>query len=406
MSYGNFSITIPVPGDTVGPTYAANVSDGLEAIQDVLDTKVTPVGMSIDDDLNFRVATNYAAALNIERVTLENKDAALNAATFPVALYVVSGNLYYNNNAGNAVQITNGDSVDVSASAGITGSGYGAADSGVEVNWDAANTKYRMRSGNGADDFASVELNNVLLNDGSSHTLTLAAPSMSANYTLTLPTAVPASTSLLTMASSGATATTRDPSVDTVTTSGNAIVGGTATIAGDTTVSTGDLIVTAGDVTATAGTTTVGALVAGSLSLNTTSTTVHAAAGLPADGSTAAYASGGAVEGAVTISGGSPNGIVFHIPTQGIAPVITAVTVYFRQLASGIATFEYGYMTGSGTTITQTWVDSDTTASTIWTALTLTTDSTVASNRGYHAYLQTTATSMQVSHIAVTFANA
>jgi hypothetical protein len=157
--------------------------------------------MDISSDLSFKSGVTYSAATNLERCTFENKASVISAATFPTSLYMVSGELYFNDNSGNQVQVTNEGAVNVSSAGGITGTGYGSSD--VEVNWDSGATAYRFRSGPATDDFASVYVNDVLLGDGSGNAITLAAPSISGDYTVTLPAAAPASTSVVEMDSSG-----------------------------------------------------------------------------------------------------------------------------------------------------------------------------------------------------------
>ena len=128
MSYGtSLGLTLPTVGVTVGPTYATQVNTALQSLINILEAKVTPAGLDISSDLSFKSGVNYSAALNMERATYENKSSALNAASFPVAIYVANGELYYNDNAGNQVQISNNGTLDVSALAGITGSGYGSS---------------------------------------------------------------------------------------------------------------------------------------------------------------------------------------------------------------------------------------------------------------------------------------
>lgn len=206
MAYGSsLGITLPTVGVSTGPGWATSLNTALTTIIATLEAKVTPSGMDINADLSFTSGATAYRAKDVKALSLSNQASSLAAATYACTLFSsdADGELYWNDNNGRQVQLTTDGSVNVSTTGGITGSGYGA--SSVEVNWDAANTQYKMRSGAGADDYASVMLNDVKLNDGSSHTLTVAAPSMSADYTLTLPAAVPAANgTLLQVATTGA----------------------------------------------------------------------------------------------------------------------------------------------------------------------------------------------------------
>ncbi len=228
MSYGtSLGITLPTVGTTAGPTWATDLNTAIQDVIDVLETKVTPAGMDINADLSFRSSGTSYRAKDLKAVSLTNQDSTLAAATYPSTLFStdVDGELYYNDNNGRQVQVTSDGAVNVSTSGGITGSGYGSTS--VEVNWDSANMQYKLRSGSGADDYADVLCRDLKLNDGSANTLTVSAPALAADYTLTLPNAVPAaSNSLLEMDTSGNVTTTKTPSVTTVTTSGALAVGG------------------------------------------------------------------------------------------------------------------------------------------------------------------------------------
>lgn len=234
MSYGtSLGITLPTVGVTAGPTWASNLNTAISAIVAVLETKVTPAGMDINADLSFRSGGTSYRAKDVKAVSLTNQDSTLAAGTYPTTLFSTDadGELYYNDNSGRQVQVTSDGSVNVSTTGGITGSGYGTGS--VEVNWDSGTSTYRMRDGAGADDFAHIAVDDVKLNDGSAHTLTVAAPAMAADYTLTLPNAVPAaSNSLLEMATSGAVTTTKTPAVTSLTTTGAVTATGAVSAAG------------------------------------------------------------------------------------------------------------------------------------------------------------------------------
>lgn len=109
----NMGMTLPTVGVTVDPTWASNLNDALTNKVDAHDhttglgVRVPTAGLNINADLSFQ--SNDAT--NLRSVALNN-----NVSTLPSgdirALYASSGNLYYNNNSGVPVRITNGSSLD------------------------------------------------------------------------------------------------------------------------------------------------------------------------------------------------------------------------------------------------------------------------------------------------------
>lgn len=221
MSYGNdLGITLPTVSITLGPAWATALNAALTSLIGVLETRVTTPGLDINADLSFRSGGSSYRAKDVKAVSFTNQTSALSAGDYAVTLFSsdADGNLYYNDNAGRQVQVTLNGAVNVSTAGGITGAGYGSGS--VEVNWDGTDT-YHMRLGSAADAFASVKVNDVKLNDGSGNTITVGAPSVASDYTLTLPTAVPAAINAVVAADmSGNLSFTSTPTVGTLTTTG------------------------------------------------------------------------------------------------------------------------------------------------------------------------------------------
>jgi hypothetical protein len=234
------TLTIPAVG-TAGTTYASQINTAFGVIETELERKVVPADMNINANLSFLSGgVNYAATdLKYSKFALQS-EATITAAGFPMTLFVGSsdGELYFNDNSGRQIQLTTDGTVNVSTSGGINSSGSAYGTSGVEVLWDSGDGEYEMKSGSGTS-FADVRLDDVVFYDGSSNYLRMTAGSMASDFTLTLPTALPASTSILLVDNTGAMSSTRDPSVATVTTSGNASFGGTTTSTGLITASAG-----------------------------------------------------------------------------------------------------------------------------------------------------------------------
>lgn len=214
--YGTpLSLTLPTINGVATEAQAAPlINTALSAVIARLESKVGAADIDVNADVSFKSGAVYSGITNLQRAAFRNLTASLTAATNPSTVYVLNGDLHYIDAAGNLVQITSGGQVNVSTTGGITGAGYGT--SGVEVNFDSVNGQYRLRDGSATDSYADAVLADVLFNDGSGNFIRMQAPAMSADYTMTLPSAVPASTSLLQMTSAGLVQNTRNPSVDTL----------------------------------------------------------------------------------------------------------------------------------------------------------------------------------------------
>ncbi len=230
MSYGDL-LTLTLPTVSVTPSVSAYTlwNEAFQDLADVVSAKVLPNNITWNADLNLKPAAVSYGITGAQRVQFDALAAQLSSATYPATLFSYNGELYYNDAASNSIQITSAGAV-TAAAGNITGASYGT--SGKEVNWDDANATYRMRSGSATDNYASVSMNDALLNDGSGNFIRIGSPALAADYTLTLPNAVPASNNtLLTMATTGTVTNTGTPTVTSLTTTG-AITAGTTITAG------------------------------------------------------------------------------------------------------------------------------------------------------------------------------
>lgn len=228
------TLTIPAVG-TAGTTYASQINTALSTLETELERKVVPADMTINAGLSFLSSGSYYPATDLKYVQLSlQSESALAAASYPMSLFAGStdGELYFNDNSGRQIQITTNGSVNVSTSGGVTGSGYGST--GVEIRWDSGDGEYEFRSGSGTNDYADLRADDVLLSDGSTNFVTLTAQAMASDYTITLPAAVPASTSVVQMSSAGTL--TASPSGNIATT--GTVATGALTVTGSATVST------------------------------------------------------------------------------------------------------------------------------------------------------------------------
>jgi hypothetical protein len=136
----------PAVGTTTGPQWATDLNTSIDAVDghDHSTNKgirITPAAVNINADLEF----NQNSASELKNVIF---DSSVTAATTSYSVYQASGNLYWRNGSGTAVQITVGGTVNV-ASGGISGmtgndAAVSYADGSKSFNFftDSANQDY------------------------------------------------------------------------------------------------------------------------------------------------------------------------------------------------------------------------------------------------------------------------
>jgi hypothetical protein len=140
------SINKPAIGVDTGPTWADNLNTSLDAI-DGHDhstnkgVRITPAGLNINADLEF----NLNSATELKNVIF---DSSVTPATTSYSLYQTSGNLFWRNGSGTAVQVTIGAAVNSGAGSisGMSGTDAGASytDASKTFNFftDSGNSDY------------------------------------------------------------------------------------------------------------------------------------------------------------------------------------------------------------------------------------------------------------------------
>lgn len=113
----NMNMNLPVPTTTVGPDWAEELNTALEVVDehDHSAGKGIPVptsGINIDADLDMN--SNKLNA--VKAVSLDSQPASLSGASNVRTVYSIAGDLWYNNDAGVAVQVTSGTSVSTPSS--------------------------------------------------------------------------------------------------------------------------------------------------------------------------------------------------------------------------------------------------------------------------------------------------
>jgi microcystin-dependent protein len=112
-------LVLPTPTTTAGPEWANSINAALVSV-DAHDhtsgkgTKVPVSGLNINADLSMQTH----ALTNVADVGLVSQ-AAILASTTTSAVYVVNGDLYYNNSSGVPIKVTDGTSIAAATSAAV-----------------------------------------------------------------------------------------------------------------------------------------------------------------------------------------------------------------------------------------------------------------------------------------------
>lgn len=190
------------------PNISTDWDTGIQQILDFLTTVRDSLGVLVDpatslfvqNDMEFN---NYGLT-EVGSIQLASLGGTLTGGGNARKLYAVGSDLYFTSGAGSAVKITNGSSLNVAATGALTGD-YGSGNE--QLRYDTINDRYQMFSDYAGDKYGETKTGDILLakkNVASSNTITLKVPAgLASNYTVTLPTAVPAEKQVLVMNTSG-----------------------------------------------------------------------------------------------------------------------------------------------------------------------------------------------------------
>lgn len=202
MSTNSMGLTIAVPSQTSGPIYAVQVSGDLTIIAEHNHTdgsgvQIPTAGIDIDADLSMATLYNLT---NTRSVRMVSQGSALALAGDLDSIYVVNGDLYYNNGTGVHVQITSGAALNASALNGFTGlagtTGAATYNNGTGTFTFTSSTGVKATMAGGPVLIADVAAN--------AFSITIKSPtSLGSAYSLILPAALPGSTLPLTVTSGG-----------------------------------------------------------------------------------------------------------------------------------------------------------------------------------------------------------
>lgn len=119
------SILKPSVGVTAGPTWATDLNTSIDAVDNHdhstnKGVRITPAAINVNADMEF----NDNSATELKNIIFSTAT----AATTSYSLYQASGNIYWRNGSGTAVQITTGSTVNAGAGSidGMTGTDAGA----------------------------------------------------------------------------------------------------------------------------------------------------------------------------------------------------------------------------------------------------------------------------------------
>lgn len=228
----NMNLTNPLVGTETGPQYATDIYNSLNLVDTHNHTpghgvQIPAAGINLQSDLTF----NTHAATNLMMTQFTSQSAPLDSSVVG-ALYEVGNELYFNDGAGNQVQLTSGGSI-VGTAGSITGLPSGTAG----VSYSSPTYTFQSSTNTAGNiDAGSITIRQVL---SGANGITIKSPtSLAGNYSLTLPPALPAtpSLSLLSLDSSGVISIfASNPTVNGLTVVG----GGLAVNSGGLTVNSG-----------------------------------------------------------------------------------------------------------------------------------------------------------------------
>ena len=188
------NLSLPVVGAELGPLWASDLNTAFELVDahdhtDGKGSKIPTGAILINDDLDLL----EFGILNVKHLDFYNNAAALSAATYPGAVYVAGGELYYNDESGNQVKLTSAGTINVSSVGGIGGD-Y-STDPDVSADYSTAGTVFSFLSS--PTIYSKMSLGDLKIFErvAGGHSAGLKAPTgLGADYDLSLFTALPAST--------------------------------------------------------------------------------------------------------------------------------------------------------------------------------------------------------------------
>ncbi len=128
------NLVLPTPGERLGPTWATDLNTALTRIDQhdhsSIGRSLGVSALTIDADLDFSPGTDDYATINKKYSGFVNNASTLAAASFPSIVFTFGGDLYYNNAAGNQIQLTDGAALSSTGVSAIQFAKFGDTISG------------------------------------------------------------------------------------------------------------------------------------------------------------------------------------------------------------------------------------------------------------------------------------
>lgn len=201
---------LPVPSETQGPRWAEKINNALELRVDAHDhsegkgARIPVAGLDIDADLSLE-------GHNLDDVRMArfgDQGETLAGGVDIRGLYVVGGDLYYNNGNGTPVRLTEGNALAFSTVGAIEGL-PSIANPDAKASWEDAVPGFSFYAD--ADEFAKVRVGELLLHEldaESPKAVTIKSPaSLASGYSVEFPASLPGASSFLTWGADGKFAT-------------------------------------------------------------------------------------------------------------------------------------------------------------------------------------------------------
>lgn len=212
----NMSLILPTVGQEPGPNWALDLNSSLSLVDQHnhapgSGVQISPAGMNINTDLPF----NGNNAISLKSIRFSSQVSPLAGGSDIGCLYVSGANLYYNDTLGNQIQMTAGGAVN-----GTPGS-IGNLVAPAAVNYVPANQTFVFQSNQTNNTPGTLDIGNVLIRNmvaGGNYIQIQPNAVLPANYSLTLPSGLPASTSVLLLDNVGNIATSGTATALSVTT--------------------------------------------------------------------------------------------------------------------------------------------------------------------------------------------
>lgn len=186
---------------TAGPLYAIENNSAFTSIDSHNHTsgqglQIPSAGISLNADLPFN---SYNATL-LRTSRFSSQSIALSLASDIGCAYSVLGNLFWNDGSGNQIQLTAGGALNAASIGAITGLG-GTTGS---ASYSSVSAAFTFNSNTNQAAQINVGPVSIAGTTASANSCTLrVSNSLSANYTLNLPSGLPASTKIMTCDNSG-----------------------------------------------------------------------------------------------------------------------------------------------------------------------------------------------------------